>query len=185
MDKQSILRFAQSIIIIPFLTTTIPLASIGKDKVVPPVAMTIEEKILNERAEKIDRYFRDRNMPLHGYGKKMVIESDKNSLDWRLLPAIAVRESTGGKYACGNNPFGWGSCKIKFDSVEESIEILAWNLSGKNPNTTSYYETESVYKKLHRYNGTVVPSYPEEVITIMRRIDKEPVNSDDSPKNKS
>ena len=36
-------------------------------------------------------------MPLLGLGKKMVIEAEKNNLDWRLLPAISVIESTGGK----------------------------------------------------------------------------------------
>ena len=36
-------------------------------------------------------------MPLFGMGMKMCKEAEKNELDWRLLPAIAVRESTGGK----------------------------------------------------------------------------------------
>ena len=69
------------------------------------------------KAEAIDNYFKTYDMPLVGTGAKMVEEAEKNDLDWRLLPAIAVRESTGGKSACQKatfNAFGWGSCKISF-----------------------------------------------------------------------
>ena len=59
---------------------------------------------------------------------------------------IAVRESTGGKHDCvkvENNPFGWGSCKISFDSNEEAIEIVAMNLGGNNPNTEKHYDNKT------------------------------------------
>ncbi|MBM6707100.1 hypothetical protein H6A68_08660, partial [Bifidobacterium pullorum subsp. saeculare] len=50
---------------------------------------------LQTRADAIDVYFKARNMPLEGMGMKMVLEAEKNNIDWRLLPAIAIRESTG------------------------------------------------------------------------------------------
>jgi len=129
-----------------------------------------ERDILAVQAEKIDTYFKDRSMPLYGFGKKMVEEAKEHNLDWRLLPAIAVRESSGGKQACGHNPFGWASCKISFRSFNESIEVLARNLGGDNPNTADYYSTDSTREKLHNYNGTVVPTYPREVLAIMSNI---------------
>lgn len=127
-------------------------------------------KLSDPRAERIDEYFRERGMPLEGYGQKLTEAADRHGLDWRLLPAIAVRESSGGKQACGNNPFGWASCRIHFESTEEAIETAAWNLGGGNPNTRAYYEgdTES---KLWSYNGTVNPRYPGEVLRIMAQFD--------------
>jgi len=132
-------------------------------------AIQSENNILSERAEKIDAYFKARSMPLSGFGKKMVTEAKEHDIDWRLLPAIAVRESSGGKQACGFNPFGWASCRVTFKSFNESIEVLARNLGGDNPNTSSYY-SGSTERKLHHYNGTVVPTYTSEVLAIMDSI---------------
>lgn len=131
------------------------------------------------KAEAIDAYFRDRDMPLEGTGMKMVLEAEKNGLDWRLVPAIAVRESTGGKFACKRvkfNPFGWGSCKIGFKSMDEAIEKLAHNLGGNNPNTDHFYADKSVKEILQRYNPpSVVKYYAEQVMKIMDTIGPEEV----------
>jgi len=128
-----------------------------------------KEDITSERAGKINTYFKERSMPLYGFGTKMVIEAKEHDLDWRLLPAIAVRESSGGKQACGYNPFGWASCKVTFRSFNEAIEVLARNLGGDNPNTAAYY-SGSTELKLHHYNGTVIPAYTGEVLAIMDSI---------------
>ena len=173
MSKNKLKRFAQGFI--PFLAFNIPFpyfAQINQFEYRAPV--DIQEEVKSEamiiearRAEKIDSYFRNRNMPLEGYGLKLVREAQKYELDWRLMPAIAVRESSGGKNACGNNPFGWGSCRIGFKSIDEAIETIARNISGNNPNTKKYYSTGDLYKKLERYNGRAVITYPEEVLAIM------------------
>jgi hypothetical protein len=130
------------------------------------------EEIREERAAKIEKYYSDRSMPLEDKAMKFVLEAEKYGLDWRLLPAIAVRESSGGKNACYNNPFGWGSCKIKFGSYDEAIEMLAKNLGGANKKTSYYYAGKTTEEKLYYYNGTVVPTYPKEVLAIMDRLDK-------------
>ena len=108
------------------------------------------------RAKLIDDYMTSRSMPLAGKGSKFIEESNKYNLDWRLLPSISVRETSGGKFACYNNPFGWGSCKIKFDSFDDAIEVVAKNLGGANPKTARYYKDQPTMKKLYYYNGTVV-----------------------------
>lgn len=128
-----------------------------------------KEALRDERAGKINAYFKARSMPLAGYGAKMVASAEEHDIDWRLLPAIAIRESSGGKQACGYNPFGWGSCKISFKSYNDAIETLARNLGGKNPNTAAYY-SGTTERKLHHYNGTVVPTYTQEVLDIMENI---------------
>jgi hypothetical protein len=132
-------------------------------------AVTIEDT-RSQHAAQIDKYFKDRSMPLYGEGMDFVLAAEKYGLDYRLLPAIAVRESSGGKNACYNNPFGWGSCKIKFSNYDEAIEALGKNLGGANKKTASYYAQKSTLEKLYYYNGTVVPSYPGEVVKIMDKI---------------
>ncbi len=129
------------------------------------------------KAEAIDAYFLAHDMPLAGTGMKMVIESENQNIDWRLLPAIAVRESTGGKNSCNrvkNNPFGWGSCKIGFKTMEEAIETVAKNLGGNNPNTEHHYSGKTTKEILRKYNPpSIVPRYAEQVIAIMNVIGEE------------
>lgn len=132
--------------------------------------VTAEDIKLQEdlaKAARIDAYFEKRNMPLAGYGMEFVIAAEKYDIDWRLLPAIGVRESSGGLHLMNNNPFGWGSAKIKFTDFSEAIDVVAMNLGGGNPNTARYYKEADTQKKLWYYNGTVMPSYPGEVMDIM------------------
>ncbi len=136
----------------------------------------IKKKLEDQKAKAvaIDEYFKARSMPLEGTGIKMVLEAEKNDLDWRLLPAIAVRESSGGKNACKkvqNSSFGWGSCKIGFNSNEHAIELVAFNLGGNNPKTSHHYDDKTTKQILRAYNPpSVVPLYVEQVISIMNAI---------------
>ncbi|MGH7249596.1 MAG: hypothetical protein ACREGC_01345, partial [Minisyncoccia bacterium] len=95
-------------------------------------------------------------------------------LDWRLLPAIAVRESTGGKNDCNkvaHNAFGWASCKVGFKSDAQAIETLATNLGGNNPKTAQHYDNKTTVQILHAYNPpSIVPRYAEQVLSIMNVI---------------
>jgi len=127
-------------------------------------------QVVDNRAEIIDNYYKERNMPLQGYGGKMVEIADLYGLDWRLLPAISIRETSGGKYMCKNpkaqnNPFGWGSCKIGFDSIDRAIETVGYKL--KN---LPIYQGKDTTQILYHYNGTVIPTYPSEVLAIMETI---------------
>lgn len=125
---------------------------------------------VDDRAELIDNYYKARNMPLAGYGSKMVEVADIHGLDWRLLPAISIRETSGGKHLCKNpkapnNPFGWGSCRIGFSSIDKAIETVGFKLEN-----LSIYQGKTTKQKLYHYNGTVVPTYPNEVLVIMDKI---------------
>lgn len=198
MQNKKLIRFVESFVLLPILTisSSMPAGSVSQAVVnivnSPSVVSLSKQNIsisdllaINEaknkkiedqkiKAEAIDAYFRDRDMPLEGTGMKMVLEAEKNDLDWRLLPAIAVRESTGGKFDCKrveNNAFGWGSCKISFKSNEEAIEVVAKNLGGNNPNTAKHYEDKTTKQILRAYNPpSVVPRYAEQVIAIMNAI---------------
>lgn len=121
------------------------------------------------RGARLDAYFAKRDMPLAGYGAEFVIAADKYNLDWRLLPAIGVRESSGGKHLMNNNPFGWGSAKIPFKNFDEAIVEVTKHLAGEYPSTAKYYKDRTLEKKLWYYNGSVMPAYTGEVIGIMNK----------------
>lgn len=164
--------------LIPLLATSSPFTVLqsqilSMNQIVRFVDGSSTSAIQENRASKIDAYFAKRNMPLAGYGAKMIVEAEKNDIDWRLLPAIAIKESTGGKFACGYNPFGWGSCKLKFKSFDDAIETVARNLGGNNPNTEQYYKDKTLIEKLHHYNNSVVPTYTAEILEFMDLIEKE------------
>jgi hypothetical protein len=199
MKTNNLIRFAQSLVLLPVMTMSfsgIPSIKVPQDGLVKKVniiadgilapnqasvseADLISSQILKAKADAIDTYFSEHDMPLAGTGMKMVQEADLNGLDWRLLPAIAVRESTGGKNPCSkakNNFFGWGSCKVGFDSTDEAIEVLAKNLAGKNPNTAQHYSSKDVKEILNAYNPpSIVPKYAKQVMAIMNAIGDEDI----------
>lgn len=188
MKKKNLIRFAQSLVFLPVISMPIsflgtPNTGVSENVLVskmnieaeggPAVnrAAALEAEVKQAKAEAIDAYFTVRKMPLAGTGLEMVEEAEKNGLDWRLLAAIAVRESTGGIHACKrvkNNAFGWASCKIGFDSHEQAIEIVAKNLGGNNPNTARHYNDKETKEILRAYNPpSIVPRYAEQVMAIM------------------
>jgi hypothetical protein len=193
MQNKNLIRFVQSLVLLPVISTSFStgnmqnnptpqnlLAKINIEtsgSAVINQAANLEELTKDAKAKAIDTYFRERNMPLAGTGRTMVEEAEKNGLDWRLVAAIAVRESTGGKFACKKaayNPFGWGSCKISFKSNEHAIEIVAKNLGGNNPNTARHYEDKDTKAILQAYNPpSIVPRYADQVISIMNTIGPE------------
>jgi len=113
--------------------------------------------ISDEQALKIDAFFHSRDNALAGYGLAFVQAADKYGIDWTLLPAIATIESNGGNMTCvsktgENNPFGWGSCKIAFESINQAIDVLAYNLGGHNPKTAGYYKDKAIGVIIDTYN---------------------------------
>lgn len=183
MKKQEIIRYLQSIIAIPMFAIAMPLGGLatlpsmtatGDNLAEETSVITAQEEIARkEIADKIDSYFESKGLPLAGQGQKFVEEAIKNDIDPYLLPAIAMRESTGGKQACKkatHSVFGWGSCKINFESIEKSIEIVAMNLGGNNPKTSRYYKEKTTEQILRTYNSYIT-NYPAEVVKIMKSIE--------------
>jgi hypothetical protein len=172
----------QSFVIVPLVATTLSMnaftATINDAVMKATVAQTTlsaEEQTLQtereEKAAKIDAYYAKHDLPLAGHGMHMVLVAEKYDLDWRLLPAIAMRESTGGKFACKNNPFGFGSCKIGYSSFDEAIEMVGSHIGGANPRTARYYANKTLEQKLFAYNS-VIPAYKSEIFSIMNKIEK-------------
>lgn len=131
------------------------------------------EEVRDQRVEKIEAYYNTHNLPLAAYAQEFVDAADTYGIDWRLLPAIGFIESTGGKYACQTasySPFGWGSCKINFNSYEHAIDVTAMNLGGHNPRTAYFYKDKTLKEKLYAYNS-VIPTYRQKILREMERIE--------------
>lgn len=181
MNKNKITEFLQSVVAIPMLAIAVPFTGLSTSIISPAVAPNVdsvseasmittqEDMILEKQGEAIDAYFAKYDAPLEGHGKKFAIEAKKNDIDWRLLAAISMRESTGGKQACKkvpNSVFGYGSCKMSFKSIDESIEIVSASIGGNNPKTSHHYEGKTTSEILRKYNS-VIPNYPKQVEKIM------------------
>lgn len=95
-----------------------------------------EAGLLDERAASLKAFFRRYNSPLYNEAEFIVQTADKYGLDYRLIPAIAMQESTGCKFIPQNsyNCWGWGiyGNKItRFSSFREGIEIVTKGLKEK------------------------------------------------------
>jgi hypothetical protein len=206
MKNKNLIRFAGSFILFPALMISTPFGDTPKNDIdittqAPQIvlskkhnievfnlfafnqAVDEEAQILKAKADAIDTYFKKYDMPLAGTGMKMILEAEKNGLDWRLLPAIAVRESTGGKFKCKkveNSFFGWGSCRIGFNSTDEAIEIVARNIGGNNPKTAYHYKGKDTKEILQTYNPpSIVARSAQQVMSIMEAISPRDIKIDD------
>lgn len=71
-----------------------------------------------------------KNTILEPYSNYMVEVADKYGIDYRLIPAIAMKESGGGNKAPKNtfNAWGFENGKTQFDSWEQAIDIVGKTL---------------------------------------------------------
>jgi hypothetical protein len=107
-----------------------------------------------------DHYHGKKPYPITAY----LTYADQYQIDYRLLPAISVAESSAGNHACGDNWFGWQSCKgYNFGSVAQGIQLITEQLA-----CGSYYQGKTLVQKLHSYNPN--PSYAPKIIGFMKEI---------------
>lgn len=90
--------------------------------------------------------------------------ADENQLDYRLLPAISIRETQCGVHESRNNRLGYHPEVTTFPTVLAGIEFI-----GKRLADHPYYRGKDIASKLFRYNPK--PAYPGEVQWIMRQIE--------------
>lgn len=180
--KTTTKKLIQSFIIVPLVATTLSMntftASINQavlKATSTETTLSVEEIALQKdresKAAKIDAYYAKYDLPLAGHGMAMVLAAEKNNLEPFLLPALAMRESTGCKFIIKRNfnCFGWGTAK--FESFEHGINTVADHLGGNMPTTARYYKDKSLEKKLKAYNS-VIPAYTAEIKSIMAKIEK-------------
>lgn len=78
----------------------------------------------------LKNFFELNKSPLTAYSELLVATADKYNLDFRLIPAIAMIESTGGKIMpTGSfNAWGFANGATRFDSWETAIEKVGKTL---------------------------------------------------------
>ncbi len=188
-----------SFILLPLLLTNFSAPEIINNDLIPDA---VEESIslnfqnskadtdstlifMDTRAAKIDAYFAQWDLPLSGHGAGMIAAADKYGIDWRLLPALAMLETTGGKNLCGDgtnlNAFGYGSCKIHFSTFEQSFEAVAKTISGNGEKTSHLYKDKSIEGILEVYNPPntpgMTPNYHKKALNVMSAIDSMEVST--------
>ena len=90
-------------------------------------AITDEIGSADGRAKIIEDFFSIHKSPLSAHSNNFIQVADKYKLDYKLLPAISMQESNGGKKVIADsfNPFGYGiygKMALKFPSWDEAIE---------------------------------------------------------------
>ena len=127
------------------------------------------------KRQSLQRFFQQNDCRFSELTDLFISTADKNNLDWRLLPAIYLKESSCGKYYVYNNPLGFGIKddysltpeKYRFDSVPEAIEYVGAALAGNNGERAYKGLNQDTKKILWKYNGTVNSNYPSQIISIM------------------
>jgi hypothetical protein len=114
-------------------------AYIPEDNVVEETADNIEEKVIEdkidpeltidpEQIEQVKNYLSNRNSPLAEYADVLVTAAYEYGIDYRLVAAISVIESEGGKHCFKPyNAWGWGS--KSFESWRDGIYTVTEGLS--------------------------------------------------------
>lgn len=107
----------------------------GLYQALPNDQTSISEEIqrADARTKIIEDFFNGYSSQLANHADTFIEVADKYYLDWRLLPAISMQESNGGKRMPGNsfNPFGYGiygSSILRFSSFDDAIERVGKGL---------------------------------------------------------
>ena len=115
------------------------------------------------RLNALRKFFLTLNCPLAPVAELFVAEADSHNLDWRLLPSLAIIESSGGKASHGNNIFGWNNGHASFPTLGAAIHQVARTLANG-----SAYKDKNLMGLLRTYNP--VQGYAEKVQFVMSKI---------------
>jgi hypothetical protein len=116
------------------------------------------------RIARLERFFHIYHCPEPYHVSDYLRAADDYQLDYRLLPAVSVRETLCGIAAVENNWWGFHNGTEGFPSIEAGIDFMAHRLA-EHP----YYKGKTLQQKLFTYNPR--PAYPGEVARIMQKIE--------------
>lgn len=117
------------------------------------------------RRAKLQTFFKTYQCPEPYYVDEYLREADAHGIDFRLLPALSVRETTCGEYDHLNNHWGWDSGRISFGTVPSGIHFVTARLA-----ESPYYKGKALEEKLRVYNPNA--RYVEEIKQLMREIEQ-------------
>lgn len=116
------------------------------------------------RGARLEAFFKAYDCPAPLHVDEYLRAADSHAVDYRLLPAISLVESTCGAFQRMNNRWGWDSAQSGFASVPAGIEFITAQLA-ENPR----YKGKTVREKLFTYNP--YPQYVHRVERLMRQIE--------------
>ena len=116
------------------------------------------------RGARLEAFFKTYGCPAPLHVSDYLRAADSHALDYRILPAISLVESTCGAFEKMNNRWGWDSAQTGFPSVPAGIEFISEQLADGPP-----YKGKSVKEKLFTYNP--YPQYVRQVEKLMRQIE--------------
>lgn len=95
--------------------------------------------IRRENIRKLESFFAKNKSPLYPYARLIVEQAEQQGIDYRLIPAIAMNESTLCKniHETSYNCWGWGiygDMVTRFDSYEDAIRTITRGIR------TQYYD---------------------------------------------
>ena len=151
--------FSQGLVIFAGIVA-VPALNTQADQNLPAPA---SQQTSNSRLHAIRTYFHATDCPVEILSQVFLYESDTHGLDWRLLPSLAIIESSGGKAYRGNNLFGWDRGDRKFDTLSAGIHEVASRLAD-----SELYRDKDLDDLLSTYNSHA--GYPSRVKSVMRRI---------------
>ncbi|MDP9112163.1 MAG: hypothetical protein M3O20_00615 [Acidobacteriota bacterium] len=118
----------------------------------------------DNRYDRLENFFQSFGCPAPHYVTDYLGAADSYAIDYRLLPAISVLESTCGLYQRLNNRWGWDSARQGFSSVRAGLQYIARQLSQGR-----YYKNKPLEEKVRLYNPN--PQYARQVKKLMLKID--------------
>ena len=123
------------------------------------------------RVEVLTEFFKRYNSPLLSFAQKIVESADKYAIDWRLIPAIAMQEST----LCQNIPknsyncwgFGiYGGKVTRFSNYGEAIDTITKTLARDYKEKRGLEHPEEIVTRYTPGSGT----WADGVNFVMQRI---------------
>ena len=129
-------------------------------------ADTLPAKPPDARTARLEAFFESYHCPKPLLASDYIAAADVYGIDYRLLPAVSVRESTCGRHARLNNRWGWDSARTGFQSLAHGIHFISRQLA-----IGTYYRGKTLDGKLRAYNPN--PKYPAEVRALMREIESD------------
>jgi len=157
-----VIRFAFATTALLAYATVVGVDQAPASKMTPqprPVSMQVDVRV-----SRLGAFFRAHHCPEPHYAVEYVRDADRYGLDYRLLPAISVRETSCGWTEKNNNRWGFHPRTQAFVSVESGIEFLSRHLAEQSP-----YAGKSLNEKLFTYNPRI--AYPGEVEHLMKQIE--------------
>lgn len=120
-----------------------------------------------QKVQNIENYMGRRNTPLKDEAHYITMIANKYGIDYRLVPAISIIESSGGlKLYRKYNAWGWGGASgFTFENWEHSIYVVSRGLGG-------YYSMglDTPKKMAPRYNPHTPNEWGAKVEMVMNQI---------------